>query len=132
MRAASGLALPPLSVCPFNVGPADLPSRAEDFHSAASRESGIKGNCSGGPEPGARGRPGGNPKPPQLFPVCRPLDRVGRAARKGRRQHLLRGVRAPLAGSSNLQPVSLSPASLRDGIKEISEGACPLKGDTAF
>lgn len=47
-------------------------SRAEDFHSTASRESGIKGNCSGGPEPGARGRPGGNPKPLQLFPVCRP------------------------------------------------------------
>ena len=63
------------------------PGRAEDFHSAVSRERerarGIKRNSSGGPEPGARGRPGGNPKPPQLFPVCRAAGRSG--AQGGRR-----------------------------------------------
>lgn len=53
--------------------------RAGDFHSAASRESGIKGNCSGGPG----GRPGGNPKPPQLFPVCRPAGPRGARGDEG-------------------------------------------------
>ena len=108
------------------------PGRAEDFHSAVSRdrerestrERGIKRNSSGGPEPGARGRPGGNPKPPQLFPVCRAAGRRGAQgtwrAPRSRSRPLLR---VPFLSSVSVT-LSLSPVFPR-GIQVITEGSGP-------
>lgn len=102
---------------------------AEDFHSAASRERGIKGNCSGGPEPGARGRPGGNPKPSQLFPVCRQLDCMEHAVRTAAHTSLSSFARPPCVLGMWLSfYLSLSlPISLSRGIKEIVEVFRPSK-----
>lgn len=85
---------------------ADLRGRGGNFHSAASRESGIKGNCSGGPV----GRPGGNPKPPQLFPVCRPAGpRGARGEAGGAPRSTLLALAAPASRVLSLRLSVLHP-----------------------
>ena len=109
---------------------ADLPGQGRGFSQRSfPRESGIKRNCSGGPEPGARGRPGGNPKPPQLFPVCRAAERRG--AQCGRRvpPSLSRpSLRAPRLSSVSVAlglSLFFSHVSLSRGIQEIIEVSGP-------
>lgn len=105
---------------------------AEDFHSAASRERGIKGNFSGGPEPGARGRPGGNPKPSQLFPVCRQLDCMGHAVRTAAHTSLSSFARPPRVLGMWLS-VCFSPRFLISWNQRNRRGLWSLqKGDTVF
>lgn len=109
---------------------ADLPGQGRGFSQRSfPRESGIKRNCSGGPAPGAGGRPGGNPKPPQLFPVCRAAERRG--AQCGRRvpPSLSRpSLRAPRLSSVSVAlglPLFFAHVSLSRGIQEIIEVSGP-------
>lgn len=64
---------------------ADLPRQGEGFSQRSYPRGRDYGELLGWARARAGGRPGGNPKPPQLFPVCRLAGPRGRAARRAAR-----------------------------------------------